>query len=402
MATILFVGLIGIQLYWVFDAAKKQEAQFNKRTQLALSNIEEKVIEDEELTSSVNCCLVEDGDASCKSVMGKDPLWEKTDSMISAELNKFDIDLEYDFDFCYTNPDGSNKFEAYERNMDKVFDESGIVLFLEFPDKSKFLRNQIGPIFISAILLIVFLSILFVIIYRFYKRERQFSTKTREFINNMTHEFKTPLTNIALANSMISRGQKDDPKVKQYTRIIEEENERLAKNCDDLLQMAKIENAELILNEQVDAHQVITEVINSKRLSVEDKVMHVDLQLQASDYSIKGSESLFYNTISNLVDNALKYSKEELNLQVQTKNVEDALLIKIIDNGIGMSSEDIPHIFDKFYRIANTDQHDVKGFGLGLSFVKMVITKMKGHIQVDSKLGAGTTFNIKLPIAKNA
>jgi two-component system phosphate regulon sensor histidine kinase PhoR len=321
--------------------------------------------------------------------------------MIASELKKFDINLYYNFDICYAQPKRTDPLNGYEQNMDKVFDQSGIVLYLEFPDKSKYLRNQIGPVFISSILLIVFLSFVFVLTYRYYKRERAFSERTRDFINNMTHEFKTPLTNIALANRMVVNGlnEKDHEKLLHYSAIIADENNRLVKNCDDLLQMAKIENTEDEFADVIDVHDIIHSVVQRKEKTKTQDSFSIQLMLDASQSQVLGIDSLFSNTVSNLIDNAIKYSDSPAEIMIETINIGDEILVRVVDNGIGMEEGDIQHIFDKFYRVSEGDKHNVKGFGLGLAYVNMVIKKMKGRIKVESKYGKGTTFKIMIPNA---
>jgi two-component system phosphate regulon sensor histidine kinase PhoR len=404
VAAILLVGLIVNQIFWVFNSAAQQEAQFNKQTQMALSSIEQNIQEDAELQSSVDCCLVEEQQSSCVESLQDENAWERTDKMIAAELKRFDIDLHYNFDICYAQPKRIEPLEGYEQNMDKVFDQSGIVLYLEFPDKSKYLRNQIGPVFISSILFIVFLSFVFALTYRYYKRERAFSQRTRDFINNMTHEFKTPLTNISLANSMIARGldAKDHEKLLHYSSIISDENLRLTKNCDDLLQMAKIENSDSEFVDVIDVHEIIDAVVLRKRKTKVPGVFTIKTALNAKNCRVLGKESLFSNTVSNLIDNAIKYSNKSVEIIISTENVAGEIKLRIEDNGIGMEEEHISNIFDKFYRVPEGDKHDVKGFGLGLAYVKMVINKMKGNIKVESKFGFGTTFNIIIPISNNS
>jgi len=402
IAAVLLVGLIINQIFWVYTSANQQEEQFNKQIEMAMTSIGDNIEEDWELKESVDCCLIEDQNSSCKSNMSSDMVWMRTDKMIEEELQRFDIDLNYNFDICFK--DNVKEIEGYEQSMDKVFEKSGIVLYLDFPDKSKYLRNQIGPVFISSILLIVFLSIVFVMTYRYYKRERDFSQRTRDFINNMTHEFKTPLTNISLANSMISRGLSPgkDEKLLHFSTIIDDENQRLNKNCDDLLQMASIENSQEAFTELIDVHEILEEVIALKKKT---KIQHsfiINGDLNATKWKVLGRESLFFNTVSNLLDNAIKYADKPLEIVISTENKGDMLNMKIQDNGMGMKEEHIDNIFDKFYRITEKDTHDVKGFGLGLAYVKMVINKMKGSIKVESKLGLGTTFSIMIPTSNNA
>ena len=397
IASLLFVGLLVSQVVWVFSAASQQEEQFNNQIDLALLSIEEKIEDDPDLCYSVECCLIEGNNKSCLPEMGEDEAWERTDSMISSELQRFEIDLNYNFDFGYKR--SVQKSEAYEQEMDKVFDKSGIVLFLEFPDKTKYLRNQIGPVFISSVLLILFLSIAFILTYRYYKRERNFSQRTRDFINNMTHEFKTPLTNISLANNMIARGidEQEKEKLLHYSAIIDDEATRLTKNCDDLLQIAKIENAQLEFTDPVDVHEIIEKVVGKKNTIQEQNNIEIFSDLKATNWTVLGRESLFYNTISNLIDNGIKYCEDAPKITVTTHNIGDVLHISISDNGIGMKAEEVDNIFDKFYRISEGDAHTIKGFGLGLAYVKMVVSKMKGRINVESKLGIGTTFKISIP-----
>ncbi len=404
IAAVLLVGLIVNQIFWVFNSAAQQEEQFNKQTQMALSSIEENIQEDAELQSSVDCCLVEEQQSSCVESLQDENAWERTDNMIAAELQRFDIDLNYNFDICYAQPKRTAPLAGYEQNMDKVFDQSGIVLYLEFPDKSKYLRNQIGPVFISSILFIVFLSFVFALTYRYYKRERAFSQRTRDFINNMTHEFKTPLTNISLANSMIARGldANTNDKLLHYTTIISEENMRLTKNCDDLLQMAKIENSENEFVDIINVHEIIEAVVQRKRKTKAEGAFTIELALNADESYVLGKESLFSNTVSNLIDNAIKYSNKSVEIMIATENVAGEIRLRITDNGIGMEEAHIQNIFDKFYRVPEGDTHNVKGFGLGLAYVKMVVNKMKGHINVESKFGLGTTFNIIIPISNNS
>ena len=157
-ATVLLIGLIVNQVFWVFKSAEQQEDQFNKQIQMALTSIEDEIKNDTEMCYSVGCCLVRDQNNSCVDNMAADDAWTRTDSMISSQLASFDIGLNYNFDFCFEKPIHED-VESYVQNMDKVFEESGIALYLEFPDRSKFLRNQIGPVFISSILFIIFLSI---------------------------------------------------------------------------------------------------------------------------------------------------------------------------------------------------------------------------------------------------
>jgi two-component system, OmpR family, phosphate regulon sensor histidine kinase PhoR len=401
-AAVLLIGLIAGQLYGVVKAANQQEEQFNSQVEMAMNSIENRIGDNNEVCTSISGCLIDDNKSSCSKFLCKDDVWKYTDAIVSEELEKFNIDLNYDFDFCYKNSNNeiAKSETVHTVEMEEVFNKAGIVLYLDFPDKWDYLRNQMGGVFISSILIIFFLSVVFVLTYRYYRKERAFSLRTRDFINNMTHEFKTPLTNISLANRMMSKEFVNEMEhLQKYATIIDEENERLVKNCEDLLQMAKIENMTEAFRESIDTHEIIKAVVETFDFVYEEHRLRFDLNLDAANCRVLGKETYFFNTLKNLIDNAIKYSKEEVLIRISTKNLGGKLHLEVVDNGIGIEAEQLEHIFDKFYRVSEGDEHNVKGFGLGLSYVKTVITKMNGKIKVLSRPGKGSTFGISLPVA---
>ncbi|CAG5082316.1 Adaptive-response sensory-kinase SasA [Parvicella tangerina] len=397
IVTILLIGLLINQVFYALNAADDQKKALNEKVEIALDIIVEKVSANQNVCKSVNNCLHTEKKQMCCKYLDGEKEWGTVDSIISHELARFNINLHYNFDFTKNHPEDKN---TYAMNMDQVFSEAGVVMYLEFPDRSKYLLKQMGPVFISSILLILFITIAFILMYRYYQREQVMVTRTRDFINNMTHEFKTPLANISFASNMINRENErvDSDKIEQFTRIIQEENQRLLNNCEDLLVIGMAESdLKSSLEENVDVHQVITKAAD-RYMEIQEDELNIKLDLFADAFHVKGKSSMLDNTLANLVDNAIKYCDENPIIRIRTKNKNGWLLVEVTDNGKGIAKNAQDQIFEKFYRESNHDQHDVKGFGLGLSYVKMVVEQMGGTVFVQSELGKGSTFILKLPL----
>lgn len=394
----LLIGLLINQVIYAFNAADDQEKALNEKVAIALDVIVDKVSENQSVCNSVDKCLYKENKPLCCKYLGDEEEWKIVDSIIKSELNRFKIDLNYNFDFAKNEPDNKN---AYAMNMDKVFSENGVVMYLEFPDRSKYLLRQMGPVFISSILLILFITVAFFMMYRYYKREKELVIRTRDFINNMTHEFKTPLANISFATSMIDRENENlkSEKIARYADIIQAENQRLVDNCEDLLVIGSAET-ELsdVLQDKLDVNELIQSVmIRYKSLEENSNVEWIE-EYRATKSLVMSKHSFLDNVVSNLIDNAIKYTEGTPKIQVETYNESNKIVISITDNGIGIYKEAQKVIFDKFYRVNNQDQHDVKGFGLGLAYVKMIVEQMNGSVTVKSDIGKGSTFIIKLPV----
>jgi len=237
-------------------------------------------------------------------------------------------------------------------------------------------------------------------------RQKKLSEIKTDFINNMTHEFKTPLATISLAVDAL-RNEKvlsQPEKMSYFSGIIKEENKRMNKHVETILQAALMDKQELKLDmKKVHANELIKNALNNYQLQIKDKEGEVELNFEAQNDEIVADETHFTNLLSNLIDNAIKYSKENLVLKISTVNYGKYLHIKIQDNGIGMNKETVKRVFEKFYRAHTGNIHNVKGFGLGMSYVKAVIDEHKGRIKVESTQGKGSCFTVEMPLAeKNA
>ena len=274
------------------------------------------------------------------------------------------------------------------------------MLMIHFPARTSFVwrslwMNFLGAIIFTAIVLFCFAYTIHVII-----QQKKLSEMKTDFINNMTHEFKTPIATISLAadsiNSPMISGKPE--KVQRFAHIIKQENKRMNSQVEKVLQMALIDKQDFSLNiSEVNLHDVVNSAVENIGLQVDKKDGTAKAVLEADNPMIEGDMTHISNIINNLLDNANKYSPDEPEITVYSRNVPNGVEIKIEDKGIGMNKEQRKHIFDKFYRVHTGDRHDVKGFGLGLSYVKAMMTAHKGIVDVKSELGKGSSFILTFP-----
>lgn len=279
----------------------------------------------------------------------------------------------------------------------------GEYIFIVIPDyKKQIWQSLTWLVTLSAIFVVILITAFYLTVKTMFNQKKLSEIKS-DFINNMTHEFKTPLATISLAVDALrnQKVQSDTQKMQYFSGIIKEENMRMNKHVETILQAALMEKQELKLNLQpLHLHNVIQHVMDNFQLVLNEKNAQIQLMLNAQNDLANVDEVHFTNLISNLVDNAIKYSKENLSIKITTHNTSRFLLIRIEDNGIGMNKETVKRIFEKFYRAHTGNLHNVKGFGLGMSYVKTVIDIHKGRIKVDSTLGKGSSFTIELPLYK--
>jgi two-component system phosphate regulon sensor histidine kinase PhoR len=254
-------------------------------------------------------------------------------------------------------------------------------------------------VFLSSILLFLAVGGVFYSSINMLLKQKKIADIKNDFINNMTHEFKTPISTISLAVEVMKDGdvKKDTIKVNRYLTIIQDENRRLGLQVEKVLQMALLDKGELKLRlDSVNVHEIIEQVLANLSVQVEQKSSTIQLKLTATNSEVMADEVHLTNIIYNLLDNANKYSPENSEIIVCTENVNDLLKVSIIDKGIGMTKDQITRIFERFYRVPTGNLHDVKGFGLGLSYVKKMVELHNGQITVESKLGVGSKFEIIL------
>ncbi len=329
---------------------------------------------------------------------------------IKNELLKRNIDLN--FELAIHRPDNSIFYKTAHfetRTKSKVYQwalfpgdliQKKNFLTLYFPKDKGFLYKSLGWIGISSsiltiIILIIFIGTLFIIF-----RQKQLSEIKTDFVSNITHELKTPISTISLASQMLKDKAvvRDEKNIKHLSQVIEDESKRLGYQVEKVLQMAIFEKGQLKLKlKEVDIHSILENVIDSFSLQIQNKNGSISLLPEASNSNLVVDEVHFSNIFSNLIDNAIKYCETQPKIVISTQDDKKGIHIIVEDNGIGISGEDIKRIFSKFYRVSTGNLHKVKGFGLGLSYVKTIVEAQGGRIKVESQLKNGTRFIIWFP-----
>ena len=356
--------------------------------------------------------------------------------MIKQELTNRGIDLRYDYgvfdhannDFIvindnYTVQIGDNpKVSTLEEEDEEenatasIYDSKYTVdlfpseegapgaLKIYFPNKTRWLWGSVWPLLLSSVLFMTLILLCFAYtIYVIFRQKKVGEMKT-DFINNMTHEFKTPIATISLAVDSIVSPMilGDKSKVSRFAEIIKQENKRMLSQVEKVLQMALIDKDDFRLKmTNVDLHDIIHQAVANMELQVRKRDGNIVVALTAKDTMIEGDPTHLSNIIHNLLDNANKYTPERPLIQIVSKNVPNGIEVAVTDNGIGLSKEAKKQVFDKFYRVHTGNLHDVKGFGLGLSYVKTMMTAHKGSIEVESEPGVGSTFTLFFPYRQN-
>jgi len=277
---------------------------------------------------------------------------------------------------------------------------AGEQLILHFPDQKGYLFKEIRAPLAATVLLISVVIICFSFTLRTIFKQKRFAASLRDFINNMIHEFKTPISTISLASEAMVNPSviKDVSKLRQYSGIIGAENGRLREQVEKILQIAVLEEGDYELDiATVDVHSVLEAAVQNMSLYKEKLGGTIRTRAHAESSIITADAVHFSNIIQNLLDNALKYTRGQPHITIATENVADGVSISISDNGIGMHTEEKKRIFEKYYRVSTGNVHDVKGFGLGLSYVKLMVEAHGGSIVCESEFGRGSTFRLLMP-----
>lgn len=347
---------------------------------------------------------------------------EEINEIIHAALKKhlmkevhFEFAIAQNYIYTDMQSDNFSKYEADTNNLRRVYPlvaqsggsleniikEESLVIIV--PDEGKIILKDILWFIIGSILFTIIITTAFFVTIRTLLRQKKLSEIKSDFINNMTHEFKTPLATISLAVDALKNEKvvADKEKTSYFTGVIKEENKRMNKQVEAILQAALLDKQQVQLNlKKRSAHELINAAINNIALPIEEKQGKLEVNLEATNDIVMADEVHFINFVNNLLDNALKYSKEKPTICLSTSNVSNNLRIKIEDNGIGMNKETLNRIFEKFYRAHTGNIHNVKGFGLGLSYVKTMVQAHHGNIKADSTLGKGSVFYITIPLAR--
>ncbi len=325
-------------------------------------------------------------------------------------LKQHGIDIEFEYAVTKWNRIMAYKSKDYDMDIDehlyrvKLFPHDfftdGNYLSIYFPEKKNFIMRSLGIMSMTSSLLTLFILIIFTTTLFIIFRQKKLSEMKNDFVNNMTHELKTPISTISLASQMLNDNSipAQSKNMDQISKIILEESNRLGYQVEKVLQMAIFEKGRLKLKfKETDMHELLENAVENFAIQAESKNGVIIPSFHATHFTVSADHVHMTNVIANLLDNAIKYSGKQPEIFVESRNEKGKLLVVVKDNGIGISRGDQQKIFERFYRVSTGNIHDVKGFGLGLSYVKKIIEEHRGTIEVDSDTGKGTAFIIHLP-----
>lgn len=340
--------------------------------------------------------------------------YQELDSLIAEELLLNGIDLHpvvgiYDGSqgsFLYSSD--ASKEESLEGSPYRYsFSPIGVVssgqffILLAFPNTELFLQSNTDIYLYMSVFLLFVIALMFFISLRTMAAQRKLDQMKTEFINNMTHEIKTPISTIGLACEMLRDNtvSQDADTRNNFVGIIADENQRMRVLVETILQSAKMANKNFSITlKEVNINSVVTTVLQSFSLTIANRGGAIETHLDAEPGTVDADELHLTNMIYNLVDNAIKYSKETPRIEVGTSRTADAMVLYVRDHGIGIAKENQKRVFEKFYRVSTGNVHNVKGFGIGLNYVAQVVRLHHGHIALESELGVGSTFTVTLPL----
>jgi two-component system phosphate regulon sensor histidine kinase PhoR len=407
LAGLSIAGLTFTQIYWVRKAFDLRENQFYRDVNTSLNNVAQKLFELNSMTAPTSSVITQVS-TNYFVVNVNAPIDASVlEFLLVTEFEKHKIaDFEYGIYDCVERcMVGGNYITPQKTKLTSNFPQTpklgndGYYFAVQFPLIQSNILSDMGIWgFSSVVMLIViffFVYTLFVIL-----RQRRLSEIQKDFINNLTHEFKTPISTIAISTEVLK-----DPSIvntperlRNYANIIENENLRLKQQVERVLQVARLDKEDVGFKKELcDIHLLISEAVENNAVAVASKQGHVKLELKAVDPVLNIDKLHFTNVIYNLIDNAVKYNANKPEIVISTRDHDRNLEIAVADNGIGIKAEDQKKVFHRFFRVPTGNVHDVKGFGLGLHYVKVIVEKHGGKIGVESVPGKGSIFKLSFP-----
>lgn len=431
---IALLGSILLQMYWIRLTLIEQANQFDREVKQILINVVTEIDNrDIRFIQSFADLQAKDGQILQLEFIEKKSLIDRLssirgimliDSMLKKDVQKLGDRPEYHYGIYSEKDSGfvviDNKFTVsfISKSMSKSRLNKGLFttpynehifthgtasagrLFLYLPFRKQIIWQSLLPAAVGSILFTLLILACFAYTIYIIQKQKKISDMKNDFINNMTHEFKTPIATISLASDSINNPSiiNNPEKVQRFTKIIRQENTRMLGQVEKVLQLAQLEKKDLQLKfSDINIHDLLYSISEHVNLQIKGKKGDLTLNLNASDPVIEGDMTHISNILYNLLDNANKYTPDSPVITVTTRNIQQGIEISIEDNGIGISRENQKYIFEKFYRVSTGNLHDVKGFGLGLSYVKVMVDAHQGNIQVRSALGKGSTFILYFP-----
>jgi two-component system, OmpR family, phosphate regulon sensor histidine kinase PhoR len=406
---ILLVVLLFFQVRWMVYSIRFQEKVFQNSVNLALDKTIAGLNNDQFVCNLMRSCMGCDT-TSLDDQLLSHGIWDKIHRTIDNELAIYDLYLDFDIfitrdnvDTLRSGPFGNiHRAVYYTQSLREVLQTNGYELVIRMPGKRFSLPQEATLMLGSSILLILLIFVSILQLVRLYKNELQLVENIRELINNITHEFKTPMSSIALAANLIRKGKygENQEKLQEYAGLIVNENQKLQRQVESLLDLAAIEWDEFAYRrELIGMNELANSAANSVQLLVDEKQGTLSLELNAEDDNILADKIHMTNAIVNLLTNAVKYSVGVPDIILRSYTRDRRVFLEVKDHGIGIPSKYQRFIFDKYFRVPTGDVHNIKGFGIGLSYVKSVAEAHKGKVHVSSEPGKGSTFTLSFPLS---
>lgn len=402
---LIILALLFTQVQWIIYSINFQETVFKKSVKLALNETITNLTANKPLCSKMKECVARDT-VTLKTQLTSTGVWEQIHDAIDEELHSYEICLDYDLYILENNSkelknilENDKEGIGYTRCLGSIMGKAGYQLVVTFPNRTGYFLQTAGLMFLSSILLIFLLIMSIVYLLRIYKRELRIAEHTKELLNNVSHEFKTPLSSIALASNMIRKKRfANEKKLENYAELIAKENKKLQHLVESLLHLAAIERDDFeYLKENLELNNILLEGISTFDVIIQELNGTIKYNQEIEGLTFFADRLHFTNVLVNLISNAIKYSKESPFITIQAQTINKNIHISVTDKGIGIPVKYQRYIFDKYYRVPTGDVHNVKGFGIGLAYVKQVVEAHGGTISVESSVGKGTTFIMIFP-----
>lgn len=409
--TVLLILIMGVQLYWVSKTYNLEQKEFNIKVNSALRSVVEAIRFSHKDTSPFAGAISQ----PFKDYFIADTRYladtDETDFLLKKAIEEYNIFTTFKFG-VYDVKEKRLVHIRYEPSTDSEPDQGEELPLIHkpynyigvlFPDRERFIIHEMGFWIFSTFILLLVITGFAISIYKLF-RQKQLSEIQKDFINNMTHEFRTPIATIQLSTEVLKKNDfiVNNKRLFQYTSIIENEATRLEGQVDRVLQVAKMENHTIHLEtEPTDVHQIIKQIVHDMENTIQQKNGCFNLDLQADHPVIQADKLHFTNIIFNLTDNAIKYASQPV-VTFHTANQKEGIYISIKDNGIGIPEKYRKFLFKKFFRVPTGNLHEVKGFGLGLNYVKLYTNYLNGTVHLESELGKGSNFILYFPNATSA
>ncbi|MCO5264162.1 MAG: HAMP domain-containing histidine kinase [Lentimicrobium sp.] len=411
ITSLAMAGIIVIQVYWVKNALHLQEEQFDNKVQVTLKSVVNRMFDARDsLAPDPSVCDEHCDHRTYQVLSAINPL--RLDSLLQEEFGGMEISREYYWGVY--NPACGSLFAGeagpyhdklintnHFVSLSCLYQREQLMLGVYFPSERGVLWLRIFPYLLLALVLLAIVIFAFSFTIFSFLRQKKLSEMKSDFVNNMTHEFKTPIATISLASEMLLNNGVSESvaRTRRYARIIHDENQRLKQQVEQVLQIAVLDKGQYRLKiKTFVADDAVKACIKSFELTVRDKGGMITYKPETAGCAIKADYHHFTNMVNNLLDNAAKYSREYPEIMVSTGISGNMFFVGVQDKGIGISHENLKHIFRNLYRVPTGNVHDVKGFGLGLFYVKTMAEAHGGYVKVSSELNKGSTFVIYIPI----